>query len=228
MPQPQSQDVPMETDPPVPKEARQFWQSMGPEVESRAKKARVMAIAVSSRQQYDTVDEESPVATVDLEEVIDDGPADLNVTVQHQRAEIKNLEEFDTFEVTPLSQVDKVNGKFISARFVDAEEKSRFVSREFRGGEVANDHYAPGATQPTQRFVDYVAAKRGHARLSAGFSGAFLHVIEDELIYVDPPKIWIEDRRGRGLDINVVWRMKSDLWPTQSSASLVRLFGRSV
>jgi len=74
----QHQDVTMQVDPPVPKEARQFWQSMGPEVESRAKKAEVTAIAVSSRQQYDTVDEESPVDTVDLDEdkrLAEDGKA---------------------------------------------------------------------------------------------------------------------------------------------------------
>ena len=91
-----------------------------------------MAIGVSSRQRYDTVDEESPVATVDSEEVIDDGPQDLSVTEQHQWAEIKNLEEFDAFDVVPLSQVDRVNVKFISTRFVDTEEKSRLVTRLLR------------------------------------------------------------------------------------------------
>ena len=83
----------------------------------------------------------------------------------------------------------------MSTRFVDTEEKSRFVSREFRDGEITDDHFAPGTTSPTQRLVDYLAAKRGHAKLIADFSRAFLHVEEDELIYV---KLWLEDGVGEG------------------------------
>ena len=60
---------------------------------------------------------------------------------------------------------------------------------------MTDDHFAPGTTSPTQRLVDYIAAKRGQVKLFADFSRAFLHVEEDKLVYVNPPEIWLEHMR---------------------------------
>ena len=90
------------------------------------------------------------------------------------------MKEFDVVEVVPAAEVETSSGKFISTRFVHTDDKSRFVSREFRGGEITDDHFAPATTQPTQRLIDFLAAKRHHAKLNADISRAFLHIVEDD------------------------------------------------
>jgi hypothetical protein len=209
----------METDEPPrlasPAEARKFWNTQGPEAEARAKKARVMTLAVSGKQHYDTVDEDEPV--IDMEAALAGEPEQTELE-KNQWTEIGNLEEFESFEVVPIDEADLVEGKFLTTRWVDTEEKSRFVSREFKDGDLTDDHFAPGTTSPTHRLVDFMAAKRGHAKLIADFSRAFLHVVEDELIYVKPPEIWLADRRAKGLSDQVWWRMKKVLYGRRKAA----------
>jgi len=149
--------------PATPATARQFWNAMGPEGEARAKKARVMVLAVSEKQEYETVDEDEPA--IDIEAALAGEPEQIQLE-KNQWIEIGNLEEFDSFEVAPIDEADLAESKFLSTRWVDTDEKSRFVSREFRDGEITDDHFALGITSPTHRLVDYVAAKRGQARLS--------------------------------------------------------------
>ena len=111
--------------------------------------------------------------------------------------------DFDAFEVVPKL---KPNGKtFLSTRFGDTEDKSRFVSREFNGKDGSVEFFAPATTNSTAKFIDFIAAKRGHARMIGDFSRAFLQIEEDEEVYVQPPDFWIKDRERRREKIQM-WR----------------------
>ena len=94
------------------------------------------------------------------------------VTLANRRKEVEIMKkDFDAYEVVPIC---KAKGKtFLSTRFVDTEDKSRFVSREFNGRDGSVEFFAPAATNSTAKFIDFIAAKRGHARMIGDFSRAF-------------------------------------------------------
>ena len=64
----------------------------------------------------------------------------------------------------------------------------------------------------TNRLIDVVATRRMHSLLRMDIHRAFLHLQQDELVLVDPPRIWKDAKATAGRDSAKLWRMKRVLY----------------
>ena len=74
-------------------------------------------------------------------------------------------------------------------RFVDSEEKAQLVSKESKTWST-DEYYSQGTTMATNRLIDVVATRQKHSSLVMDMSRAILHLVEDDLVLVDLPKMW--------------------------------------
>ena len=99
----------------------------------------------------------------------------------------------------------------MKTRFVDTDEKSRFVAKEYNTG-ATDEFFAQATTMTTGRMVDALACKRRHSRMILDVHRAFLHLIEDETVLVEPPLEWQEAEPAAGRDPTRLWLMKKILY----------------
>ena len=183
-------------------------EAFGPVVEARLKKSRIAAVTVDTEERF-TVDEDPFPG---LEEAFGEA---YEYDVEEEKRdrqrveEIRALEKFDSFEGVPRDEYN--NHKILGTRFVDTDEKSRFVAKEFDTGPT-DQFYAQATTMTTNRLVDVLATKRGHGRLIMDIHRAFLHLVEDELVLVEPPDIWKQEEIAAGRDGTQLWRTKKILY----------------
>ena len=191
------------------------------------KRARVAALMRENlpRVHYETEDcpEEQALllahlAGTDLEllpSATGSGEEDIEETrVQWNRQkELEELEKFEAYVVIRSSEMP-VGARVLPTRFVDTAEKSRFVAKEIATYRT-DEFFAPSSTAPTSRMIDILACKCGLARLTLDVKRAFLNVPEDEEIYVQPPREWLESQS----DQEVVWRMNRVLYGRRKGTS---------
>ena len=169
-------------------------------------------------QRLPTVDE---VGSEEIEEAVFEA-ADYEVSERdkHRLEEIMLMGKFSAY--APVRREDYPNAKFLRTRFVDTEGKSRFVAKEFNTG--ATDEFF---AQASGRLVDVLASHRRHSRLVLDVHRAFLHLVEDEIVLVDPPALWKEQEEAAGRDSSLVWRMQKVLYGRRKAPKeWLKYFGR--
>ena len=114
---------------------------------------------------------------------------------KHRWQEIQELINYKAFKVVPKHEATK--GKRITTRFVDTPGKSRFVAREFNIFKTT-DFFSTGSQTITNKLVDIISAKFRLTKLTIDVKRAFLNILEDELIFVFPPQIWLDAERAAG------------------------------
>ena len=159
------------------------------QLESEAKRARIAKV---SAEQMATVDDLEEIAGADeaMEEAWVEGDPDLRDVAaeeleKNRDAELDKLESFGAF--TEIGAEHTKGKKFLTMRWVDTEEKSRLVVREF-ASEKRDDLFAAASTHTTHLLVDLIAAVFLFSRAIGDIARAFLHVPEDEEVYSRPPE----------------------------------------
>ncbi len=76
--------------------------------------------------------------------------------------------------------------KILKTRFVDTEDKSRFVAKQYNNTGATNEFFARATTMTTGRLVDALACQHRHSRMTLDVCRAFLCSIEDETVLVEP------------------------------------------
>lgn len=193
---------------PSPTQVRRFWTELG--VEERAKKARIAGLSVDrdTPEPRETVHEDwEAVAFGQVlldDELMNEEESQEDRQRQNRLEEIRVLEKFKAFKPVPAETA--VGKKVLPTRFVDTVEKSRFVAKEFNTY-VTDDYYAQATTVTTNKLIDLLAARRRYARLILDVHRAFLHLVEDEEIYVVPPVEWQEQFRDEAGGSGQLWQM---------------------
>ena len=98
------------------------------------------------------------------------------------------------FETVDASE--HVGAKVLSTRFVETSGKPSSVAKEFTW--TTDEYNTQATTIATIRVIDLVVTRWRHARMSMGVHRAFLHLVEDELDWVDPPQIWKDAEAAAG------------------------------
>ena len=101
--------------------------------------------------------------------------------------------------------------KVLPTRSVDTVGKSPFVAKESKTLST-DENYAQTTTMATNRLIDVVATRRKHLLLGMDSHRAFLHLEQDELVSVVPPRIWKDAKAPSGRDSAKLWRMKRILY----------------
>ena len=110
-----------------------FWDL---DFQDQAKRARVAAVDVSEPLELDTVDEldwmaeAAEVAAEAWETLAENAVEDLRLA-ENRRKEIEEFKAFEAFTPVPADSVKGLGKLVLKTRWVDAEEKSRFVTKEF-------------------------------------------------------------------------------------------------
>ena len=111
-------------------------------------------------------------------------------------------------------------------RSVDTAGKSRFAAKESKTSST-DEYYAKAETIATNRLIDVVATRRMHSQLRMDIHRAFLHLQQDELVLVDPPRIWKDAKATAGRDSAKLWRTKRVLYGgTKAPEERLELFGK--
>ena len=185
---PMQQDVPSEmkkvlmSDEPTAKEARDFWGSFGSEIQARAKKAREAGVSLDKAvaDSFETVDEHlDPTVLGDVMNEATDMDVAEETLRRSRQDEIEVMAKFKAYEA--VDRKDYAGHKILKTRFVDTEEKSRFVAKEYNTG-ATDEFFAQATTMTTGRLVDAMACKHRHSRMILDVHRAFLHLPEDETV----------------------------------------------
>ena len=121
------------------------------------------------------------------------------------------LVEFEAFEASNALDVEP-GTKLLPSRFVDTEEKSRFVAKEIATS-ATDAFYSPSSTSPTARMVDLTACKLRLPRLVLDVRRAFLNVPETEIVYCRPPWERVNEAGADGaLRARQFWRLRKVLY----------------
>ena len=114
----------------------------------------------------------------------------------------------DSYVVVP--EAEAVGGIKLTVTWVmairDSLLKARLCARDF-ASDKRDDLFAPGATSLTNRVIDLKAVKNGLCTYTVDVTAAYNTLDEPELVYVRPPKEWLDHRASQGLDTKVRWRM---------------------
>ena len=114
----------------------------------------------------------------------------------------------------------------LPTRSVDTGGKSRFVAMESKTWST-DENYAQAKTMATNRLIDVVATTRKHLLLGMDSHRALLHLKQDELVSVVPPRIWTDAKASAGGDSAMLWRMKCVLYGcTKALREWLELFGK--
>ena len=149
------------------------------------------------------------VLPAELDDEAGETPLEEARVEKNRRDEIAALVEFGAFEA--LDALDMEPGtKLLPTRFVDTEEKSRFVAKEI--ATYATDaFYAPSSTSPTARMIDLAACKLRLLRLVMDVRRAFLILPETEVVYCRPPWEWVSEAADGALRARQVWQLRKVL-----------------
>ena len=197
-------------DAPTVQEARDFWGGFGSEVQARAKKARIAGVSLDKADTFETVDEHlDPAALDDVMNEATDYDVAEDTRRRNRQEEIEVMAKFKAYE--PVDRRAYAGHKILKTRFVDTDEKSRFVAKEYNTG-ATDEFFAQATMMSTGRLVDALACKRWHSRMILDVHWAFLHLTEEETVLVEPPLEWQESERAAGRDPTRLWRMKKILY----------------
>ena len=83
----------------------------------------------------------------------------------------------------PVDRKAYAGYKILKTRFVDTDEKSRFVAKEYNTG-ATDEFFAQATTMSTGRLVGALACKHRHSRMILDVHRAFLHLTEEETVLV--------------------------------------------
>ncbi len=119
------------------------------------------------------------------------------------------MAKFGAYEM--VDRKDFEGRKVLKTWFVDAENKSRFVVKDFNSGAM-DEPSAKATTMSAGCLVDIPVTQRRHSRLTLGIRRGVLHVIEDEVVLVEPPSEWTEEELESGQDPMQLWLMKKILY----------------
>ena len=108
---------------------------------------------------------------------------------------------------------------------MDTAGKARFVATEFKTRST-EEYNAHATTVATNCLIDVVATRRKHSRLATDISRAVHRLEEDELVLVDPPKMWKEAEAAAGRASTRSWRIRSVLYGSRKAPrEWLELFG---
>eukprot|EP00971_Amphidinium_carterae_P309332 6147173-Amphidinium_carterae.1 len=186
------------------------------DVGSESKKQRVQRLTVCGAEvELETVDEEIYLGDATLDEVeqevghddLDAGGGGPQTLEEAKQVELDKLLSFNAFE--PV--VRPSNKEVLPAMWVNVWKGSfwrcRYVCKEFKTVQWwLDDLFAPSSTPVTSRVIDHVALRLRQGTFVIDATNAFLHVPEDDEIYLEPAKEWLDQEIAAGRRGDVVWR----------------------
>ncbi len=88
-----------------------------------------------------------------------------------------------------VGEKDYEGRKVSRTRFVDVDDESRLVAEEFSTS-ATDRFFAKATTVGTVHVMDTLATRRRRSRLTLTLRVTFLHLLEDEVVLVEPPGEW--------------------------------------
>ena len=104
--------------------------------------------------------------------------------------ELARFEDLDVYDTVPSARA--VGRTRVSTRWeigwsnTKKKVKARFVAREFKRLALRHDLFAVSSAHDTGRMIDFVAIQLALRVFTFDLTNAFLHVPEEEEVYVDP------------------------------------------
>jgi len=129
-------------------------------------------------------------------EFVEDGQALDEVYEEAMWKEIEMLQAFNVFHVGDRKQLKEQDYNYLSTAWVEAWGpdglKMSYVAREFKWLRKRFDLFTAASTSTTERMVDCIAVKKGQKRMILDAKNAYCHVPEEEKLFIDPPKVWMD------------------------------------
>ena len=165
---------------------------------------------MKEKHEYETVGEFVDPASVEAAFEDATGYAvEENKLYSNRLEEIAVMEKFQAFEAVDRKAYSGY--KVLQTRFVDTDEKSRFVAKEYNTF-ATGEFFAQATTMSTGRLVDAIAAHHRGSRMILDVHRAFLHLPEDEVVVIEPPGEWKRREEQAGRDPTRLWLTKKVLY----------------
>ena len=174
-------------------------------IDAETKKARIAVVRSVSRETVDDLDETAGAeVAAEAAWVLDDPPLE-DVDAERLKANrLSELDAIDSFHAYEAVSEEEAAGKFLTMRWVDTDEKSRVVVREFASTK-RDDLFAAASTPTTHLVVDMLCCIFLWSRAIGDITRAFLHVFEDELVFARPPAEWLEREQEKAKQEGHSW-----------------------
>ena len=142
-----------------------------------------------------------------------DADDDIPEVLEGKSKEIAKMDKYDTYDPRPIAEA--AGKKILDSTWVirkkpDGSVKCRFCLRDLKSKSDRDDVFAVASSQATSRIIDAIGVKKGYVFFTLDAENAFWQVPIDEECYMYPPEEWLEDRGQRGLNTDVVWRLKKE------------------
>ena len=127
-------------------------------------------------------------------------------------------------DVVTKREADEKGWRVLKWRWVDKERpevwRCRFVVKDFKFLQPwRTDLFTPSSVPLTNRIIDALAEAHGWGRMIADATNAFFHAEEREDICSGCPEEFLEQRREKGLDDQVLFKFRMKIYGRRDGPS---------